>query len=153
MFTWNGELLWLEHYRLIMIDSIALTLMKNAIIKIHNYFVIYNPKLLKTYLHIGITDESSSGFQCYDGTWIPSHSLCDGQRDCAGKNWEDEPMECCKNLFCCRKVSFLKTPPSNILRPWFNSNILPNVRNYTQVARKTSLQNVELNLIDNFQIM
>ncbi|XP_072030112.1 uncharacterized protein [Amphiura filiformis] len=34
------------------------------------------------------------GFQCYDGTWLPSHAFCDGQRDCTGKNWEDEPPYC-----------------------------------------------------------
>ena len=40
------------------------------------------------------TGQSSNGFQCYDGTWLPAHALCDGQRDCAGKNWEDEYLQC-----------------------------------------------------------
>ena len=40
--------------------------------------------------------EAKDGFQCYDGTWLPSSRYCDGQRDCAGKNWEDEPLECCE---------------------------------------------------------
>ncbi|XP_072018426.1 CD320 antigen-like [Amphiura filiformis] len=39
-------------------------------------------------------DESLIGFQCFDGTWLPAHAYCDGQRDCSGKNWEDEPIEC-----------------------------------------------------------
>ncbi|XP_072020979.1 uncharacterized protein [Amphiura filiformis] len=38
--------------------------------------------------------QSIVGFQCYDGTWLPAHAYCDGQRDCAGKNWEDEPLYC-----------------------------------------------------------
>ena len=40
------------------------------------------------------TGQSSYGFQCYDGTWLPVHAFCDGQRDCAGKNWEDEHQLC-----------------------------------------------------------
>ncbi|XP_072017119.1 uncharacterized protein [Amphiura filiformis] len=39
-------------------------------------------------------DESPVGVQCYDGTWLPIHAYCDGQRDCAGKNWEDEDTDC-----------------------------------------------------------
>ena len=43
-----------------------------------------------------ITEEKSKGFQCFDGSWIPINQFCDGHRDCSGKNWEDEPLECCK---------------------------------------------------------
>ncbi|XP_072046391.1 uncharacterized protein [Amphiura filiformis] len=42
-------------------------------------------------------DASNVGIQCYDGTWIPTHAYCDGQRDCAGKNWEDESLQCDMN--------------------------------------------------------
>ncbi|XP_072043486.1 vitellogenin receptor-like [Amphiura filiformis] len=38
--------------------------------------------------------DSSVGFQCYDSRWLPAHAQCDGQRDCSGKNWEDETSEC-----------------------------------------------------------
>ena len=44
-------------------------------------------------------DTLSTGYQCYDGSFIPLHAYCDGQRDCAGKNWEDEPESCGKLSF------------------------------------------------------
>ncbi len=43
-----------------------------------------------------LSADSSVGFQCYDSRWLPAHAQCDGQRDCAGKNWEDETIDCGK---------------------------------------------------------
>lgn len=44
----------------------------------------------------------NSTFQCYDGTCIPRHTLCDGFRDCPGKYHEDEQYGCCKLIgFIC----------------------------------------------------
>ena len=45
---------------------------------------------------ISDSEASAVGFQCYDGSWLPEYAFCDGQRDCSGKNWEDEPQLCRK---------------------------------------------------------
>ncbi|XP_072021908.1 LOW QUALITY PROTEIN: uncharacterized protein [Amphiura filiformis] len=39
-------------------------------------------------------ESAVGGFQCYDGTWLPSYAYCDGIKDCPGNTREDEPATC-----------------------------------------------------------
>ena len=80
----------------------------------HNYLDIIRIFFCLYLLPIfDITEEKNKGFQCFDGSWIPINKFCDGHRDCSGKNWEDEPLECCKlklnhNGKCMQKFLYIE---------------------------------------------
>ncbi|XP_072037031.1 uncharacterized protein [Amphiura filiformis] len=38
-------------------------------------------------------ETTSNGFLCWDETCIPAHAYCDGQTDCEGRTFEDEPSK------------------------------------------------------------
>ncbi|PIK39302.1 putative G-protein coupled receptor [Apostichopus japonicus] len=65
---------------------------------------------------------SEGNFRCFANLLLPGNRVCDGYRDCQGKNWEDEPQTCdyLQDLLLCNKTSQFQcrngacVPPSTI---------------------------------------